>query len=90
MLFFQDKKSVSVSVCYLILKIGISIAKVKIFKIGKNRFKVNRSIPTLQELIINSIKNPFDYKLGICVIWFWLKWGCDNIPIVYGSRIINI
>ena len=46
MLFFWDKKSVSVSVCYSILKIGIGIGKVKIFKIGKNWFKVNRSIPT--------------------------------------------
>ena len=39
MLFFLNKKSVSVSVCYLILKIGIGIGKVKIFKIGKNRYR---------------------------------------------------
>ena len=36
MLFFRNKKSVSV--CYLILKIGIGISKAKIFKIGKNRY----------------------------------------------------
>ena len=45
MLFFWNKTLVSVSVCYSILKIGIG--KVKIFKIGKNRFMVNRSIPTI-------------------------------------------
>ena len=44
MLYFCNKKSISV--CYLILKIGIGIVMVKIFKIGKNRFKVNRSIPS--------------------------------------------
>ena len=33
--FFRIKKSVSV--CYLVLKIGIG--KVKIFKIGKNRYR---------------------------------------------------
>ena len=45
MLFFRNKKSVSI--CYLILKIGIGRVKssksVRI-SIGKNRFKVNRSI----------------------------------------------
>ena len=44
MLFFRNKKLVSV--CYSIFKIGIGIGKVKIFKIGKNRLKVNRYIPT--------------------------------------------
>ena len=44
-LFFWNKKSVSVLVCYLILKIGIGIGTVQIFNIGKNRFKVSRSIP---------------------------------------------
>ena len=38
MLFFQNKKSVSV--CYLFLKIGISISKGKILKIGKNRYRL--------------------------------------------------
>ena len=42
MLFFLNKKSVSV--CYSFFKIGIG--KVKILKIGKNWFTVNRSIPT--------------------------------------------
>ena len=41
MLFFRNKKSVSV--CYAILK--IVIGRVKIFKIGKNRLKMKRSIP---------------------------------------------
>ena len=36
MLFFLNKKSVSVSVCYSIMKIGIG--KDKIFKIGKNQY----------------------------------------------------
>ena len=51
MLFFQHK--ILVSVCYLILKIGISIGKVKSYKsvrigIGKNRLKVNRYTVTYQ------------------------------------------
>ena len=37
MLFFWIKKSVLVSVCYSILKIGIG--KVKIVKIGKSRYR---------------------------------------------------
>ena len=37
MLIFQNRKSVSVY--YLILKVGIGIGKVKIFKIGKNRYQ---------------------------------------------------
>ena len=41
MLFFVNNKAVSV--CTSILK--ISIGKVKIFNIGKNRFKVNGSFP---------------------------------------------
>ena len=36
MLFFRNKKSVSILICYLIWKIGIGIGigKVKMFKIG--------------------------------------------------------
>ena len=47
MLFFWNKKSVSVSVCYSILKIGIGIGNVKIFKIGKNGNDGSKSIVNL-------------------------------------------
>ena len=44
-MFFGNQKAVLA--CYFISKIVISIGKVKIFIIGKNRFKVNQFIHRL-------------------------------------------
>ena len=48
MFFILRKKSVSVSVCYSLYRIGIDIGKVKSSKISQNQFKDNWSSPKIK------------------------------------------